>query len=64
MHIWHFAGKIVRDGFEEMKKELRKLDGSYSDKIYQKLYWHMNYINCELDKKNELQDKDYILILD
>jgi hypothetical protein len=63
MNIWHFSGKIVKLGFDEMKNETIKPDGSYPDKIYQKLYWHMNYINCELDKKNELRDKKYRLTL-
>lgn len=61
MSIWHFAGEFVRNGFEIMKDEARKPDGTYSDKIYQKLFWHMEYINRELDKKNERQDKKYRL---
>jgi len=64
MHTWHFAGQFVKSGFEKMKEEARKPDGSYSDKIFQKLVWHMNYINCELDRKNERKDKKYRLNLD
>lgn len=63
MNIWHFAGKIVTDGFEKIKSEARRADGTYSDRIYQKLYWHMNYINSELDRKNERKDKKYRLTL-
>jgi hypothetical protein len=64
MHIWHFAGEIVKNGFEKMKYEVIETNGSYPDKIHQKLHWHMNYINCELDKKNELRDNKYRLTLD
>jgi len=64
MHLWYYAGEIVMNGFEIMKSEVRKPNGSYPNKIYQKLYWHMNYINRELDKKNELKDKKYRLTLD
>ena len=64
MHIWHFAGRIVKNGFEKMKSEAKNPDGSYSDKILQKLVWHMNYINRELDRKDEEKDKKYRLILD
>lgn len=46
-----------------MKAEARKADGTYPDKVFQKLYWHMNYINTELDKKNEKQDRKYRLTL-
>jgi hypothetical protein len=64
MHIWHYAGEIVMNGFNKMKIEARKPNGLYPDKIYQKLNWHMNYINRELDKKNERKDKNYRLTLD
>ena len=61
MSIWHFAGEIVRSGFEKIKNEARKPDGAYADKVYQKLVWHMNYINHELDKKGERKDKKFRL---
>lgn len=61
MSIWHFAGEIVKNGFEKIKDEVRKADGSYTDRIYQKLVWHMNYINCELEKKKERKDKKFRL---
>ena len=64
MNTWHFAGQFVKNGFEKMKAEAKKPDGTYSDKIYQKLVWHMNYINSELDKKNERKDKKYRLTMD
>jgi len=33
------------------------------EKMYQKFCWHMNFINSELDRKNEKQDKNYRLKL-
>jgi len=63
MNTWHFAGEIVKNGFEKMKAEARNSDGSYPDKVLQKLVWHMNYINRELDKKEEHKDKKYRLTL-
>lgn len=63
MNIWHFAGESVKGGFEIIKSNALKLDGTYPDRIYQKLFWHMNYINRELDKKNERKDKKYRLSL-
>lgn len=63
MDIWHFSGQFVNAAFENMKDEARKADGTYPDKVFQKLYWHMNYINTELDKKNEKQDRKYRLTL-
>ncbi len=64
MSIWHFSAEIVKNGFEMMKKEAQKPDGRYSDKVYQKLFWHKNYINCELDNKREKPDKGIRLFLD
>lgn len=64
MNIWHFAGESVKDGFEKMKSEARNTNGQYPDRIYQKLYWHMNYINSELDKKNERKDRKYRLYIE
>jgi hypothetical protein len=61
MSIWHFSGACVKNAFEKIKAEARKPDGSYLDKTHQKLVWHMNYINGELDKKNERKDKKYRL---
>ena len=63
MDIWHFSGQLVSAAFEHMKAEARRADGTYPDKVFQKLYWHMNYINAELDKKNEKQDRNYRLAL-
>lgn len=63
MSIWHFSAPIVKNAFENMKAEVRRADGTYPDKIYQKLHWHMEYINQELDRKNERRDKKYRLSL-
>lgn len=64
MNIWHFAGEVVAGGFEKMKIEARNADGQYSDRVYQKLYWHMKYINSELNRKAERKDKKYRLRLE
>jgi len=52
---------VIRFTTVEVLDDVIKLDGSYADRIYQKLIWHMNYINCELDKKKERKDKKYRL---
>lgn len=56
----HFCGEMLVNGFESMKEEL---GGRWDEKMRQKLSWHMNYINSELDKKNEKRDKKYRLTL-
>jgi hypothetical protein len=63
MSIWHFSGAIVKNGFELMKAEARKPYGTYSDRVYQKLYWHMEYVNRELNRKDERKDRYYRLSL-
>lgn len=32
MSIWHFSGQIVKQGFERMKCEAKRPDGTYSDR--------------------------------
>lgn len=54
----HFCGRYLKEGFEMMKKEV---NGCYSEKLYQKFCWHMNFVNAELDRKNEKQDKKFRL---
>ena len=61
MAIWHFAGRFVKAGFERVKEGACGKDGTIPDKLYPKLYWHMQYINRELDRKNEKKDKGYRL---
>ena len=58
LHIQHFGGQFLKNGFQMM---LDELNGKYSERIYQKLCWHMNYVNRELDKKSEKRDKKYRL---
>ncbi len=50
LYIQHFGGEGLKNGFQMM---LDELNGRYSERIYQKLCWHMNYVNRELDGKNE-----------
>lgn len=50
----HFCGKMLMNGFELMKEEL---GGRWDEKMRQKFSWHMNYINSELDRKNEKKTK-------
>ena len=54
----HFRGRYLKEGFEMMKKEVNYC---YNEKIYQKFCWHMNFVNAELDRKNEKQDVKYRL---
>ena len=61
MTIWSFAGELVQSAFERMKAEAVRKDGTYPDKVLQKLCWHMNYINQELDIKNQKKDKKFRL---
>ena len=52
---------MLMDGFELMKKEA----GAHpNDRILQKLMWHKNFVNSELDRKNEKTDLKYRLIWD
>ena len=57
MAIWHHSARIIQAAFEQMKSEAISKDGSYPDRVYQKLYWHMNYINRELNLKDERKDR-------
>ncbi|WP_217558870.1 hypothetical protein [Paenibacillus sp. GbtcB18] len=57
LHIQHFGGQFLKNGFQMM---LDELNGSYSARIYQKLCWHMNYVNRALEKK----DRKYRLHLE
>ena len=41
-----------------MKKEI---DYRSDEKIYQKFCWHMNFVNAELNRKNEKKDMKYRL---
>lgn len=56
--IQHFGGQLLMNGFTMMRDEL---GGKFSESIYQKLCWHMNYVNKKLDKKNEKGEKKYRL---
>jgi len=61
LYIQHFGGRFLKNGFKLMLDELK---GTYSERVYQKLCWHMNYINRELDKKNERGESKYRLSID
>ncbi len=61
LYIQHFGGRGLKNGFQMM---LDELNGRYSERIYQKLCWHMNYVNRELDKKNEKKDRQFRLHLE
>lgn len=54
----HFCGEMLMNGFQIMQKEAGiKID----EKLYQKFSWHMNFVNAELDRKNEKKDRKYRL---
>ncbi|SHI27888.1 hypothetical protein SAMN02746098_03687 [Desulfosporosinus lacus DSM 15449] len=48
------------NGFNMMQDEL---SGKYAKRVYPKYCWHMNYVNRELDKKNERKDRKFRLEL-
>lgn len=54
----HFCGEMLMNGFQIMQREA---ENNIDDKTYQKFSWHMNFVNSELDRKNEEQDKKYRL---
>lgn len=58
LNYCHFCGKFLKEGFEMMKKEV---DYKSDEKMYQKFCWHMNFVNAELDRKNEKKDMKYRL---
>ncbi|WP_342533283.1 hypothetical protein MHB40_20150 [Lysinibacillus sp. FSL K6-0057] len=58
LSMCHFYGEMLSSGFE-MIQENNLL--YRNERIYQKLYWHMEFINRELDRKNEQKDKKYRL---
>ncbi len=54
----HFVGKMLMNGFELMKTEV---GDNPNDKVLQKLIWHKNFVNKELDNKNEKGQKSFRL---
>ncbi len=56
--IQHFGGELLMNGFTIMQDEL---EGKFTENMYQKLSWHMNYVNNELNKKNEKGEKTFRL---
>ncbi|MDY8026143.1 hypothetical protein [Paenibacillus polymyxa] len=61
LYIQHFGGQFLKNGFQMM---LDELNGRYSERVYQKLCWHMNYVNRELDRKDEKKDRKYRLCIE
>ena len=58
LHNCHFCGERLKHGFEKMKQEI---ESKVDDKTRQKMMWHKNFINAELDRKDEKQDRKYRL---
>ena len=58
LHNCHFVGDMLVKGFELMKKEA---GNTPNDKVLQKLIWHKNFVNKELDDKNEKGQKEFRL---
>lgn len=54
----HFCGEMLMSGFRIMQDEV---GNSIDERTYQKFSWHMNFVNSELDRKNEKKDKQYRL---
>ena len=54
----HFCGEMLMNGFQIMQEEVgKKID----EKLYQKFSWHMNFVNAELNRKNEKKDRKFRL---
>lgn len=47
---WMYCGEILAAGFERMKRESKE---KIPPNVLQKLLWHMNYANRELERKGE-----------
>lgn len=58
LHNCHFCGERLQNGYEKMKQEI---EGKVDEKTRQKMIWHKNFINAELDRKDEKQDRKYRL---
>ena len=58
LHNCHFVGEMLMNGFELMKKEA---GSTPNDKVLQKLIWHQNFVNKELDSKNEKGQRKFRL---
>lgn len=54
----YFCGEMLMKGFDIMQKEVRE---DVDEKTYQKFCWYMNFVNSELDRKNEKKDRKYRL---
>ena len=54
----HFCGEMLMNGFDIMQREV---ENSIDEKTSQKFSWHMNFVNSELDRKNERKDRPYSL---
>lgn len=50
----HYCGETLMNGFHIMQKEV---GNSIDEKTSQKFSWHMNFVNSELDRKNETGDR-------
>ncbi len=60
LSICHFVGEPLMNGFQIMQKEA---GDKINERVFQKLCWHMNFVNNELDAKKEKKDKPYRLQL-
>lgn len=56
----HSCGEMLQDGFQMMQEEI---GANMSNRIFQKLFWHMNFVNAELDRKDEWQDRAFRLAM-
>ncbi len=54
----HFVGERLMRGFELMKADA---GATPNDRVLQKLIWHKNFVNNELDLKNEKGEEKYRL---
>jgi len=60
LSMCHFCGEFLSLGFDLIQQNCNY---SINDRVYQKLCWHMNFINDELNAKNEKKDRSHRLSL-
>lgn len=54
----HNYGEMLMNGFEKMQTDAKE---RLNENIYQKLCWHMNYVNSIIDSQGDKKDKKYQL---
>lgn len=56
----HNYGTMLMNGFEKMQADAKK---KLNEKIYQKLCWHMNYVNSMITSQDNTKDNKFQLLM-